>query len=365
MIDLALATHGRSRMVLNKLYDRAGSGLRAVLVANGSLFVGSDLGPRTPLRDRKPDQNRLWDIVRHAPLNELRGLCSNPDITSGFYRALITSWKSDDESFISEERFQRIVGFLADNPRVAQSKERSRERHYIDGSAEYEYNKFYVSAWALAATVPVTPAWAETLASLYRRLHRPYDCLEDIDAIIARWQGTVGEYEVDYYRGVRSRLAAAFVKPSLSQLRSEDPARRDAFLMTFDPVSQEFFDLDWNQFHEMDKDFYLYLDDNLKVWASAAARTKFRQSLWKASSTNGDLLWVGFFNEKYEEMQGLHPEWFMETSSDRDEPKAEPDKIDRLSSEIRQLIDNLGERNNTFIIGAGLFVVGLLIGIWM
>jgi hypothetical protein len=55
----------------------------------------------------------------------------------------------------------------------------------------------------------------------------------------------------------------------------------------------------------------------------------------------------------------------MEASSDPDEPQAKLDKIDRLRSEIHQLLDNLGERRNTFVIGAGLFIVGLLIGHWL
>ena len=351
IIDLALATNGRSRTVLSKLYDRAGSALKTVLAGNGSLFVGSNHGTRIPLRDRDPNQSRIWNIVWHAPLNELRALCSNPDIVSGFYQALITSWKTDGESKISEERFQRIVGFLSDNPRVAQSREESRERHYLDGFADYEYNNFYVSAWTLAATVPVTLAWAETLARLYRRLHRPYNCLKDIDAIIARWQGTVGEYEPDHYRGVRSSLAAAFVKPSLSQLRSEDPARRDAFLLTFDPTSQEFRDLDWNEFIELDRDWDFGLYHNMKVWSSPVARTKFRQLLWEASKTNSDLTRIGFFDERLGEMQGLHPEWFMEASSNPEEPQTKLDKIDRLRSEIHQLLDNLGERRNALVIG--------------
>jgi hypothetical protein len=362
VIDLALATHGRSRTVLNKLYDRAASALKAVLAANGSLFVGSDHGTRIPLRDRDPSQSRIWSIVKHAPLNELRALCSNPDIYSGFYHALITSRQSDGDSIVSEQRFQHIVRFLADNPCVSQSREDSRERHYLDGSADYKYNEFCVAAWALAATVPVTLAWAETLSRLYIRLHRPYNRLKDIDAIIARWQGTVGKYEPDHYRGVRSSLVAAFVKPSLSQLRSEDPARRDAFLLTFDPTSQEFRDLDWNEFIELDRNWDFALYHNKKVWSSPVARTKFRQLLWEASKTDNDISRVGLFDEKLKKMENLHPEWFVETSSYSDKPQAETDKIDRLRSEIHQLLDSLGERRNAFVIGAGLFIVGLLIG---
>ncbi|MFN9009635.1 MAG: hypothetical protein ACK5WH_10920 [Hyphomonadaceae bacterium] len=362
VIDLALATHGRSRTVLSKLYDRAAPALKAVLAANGSLFVGSDHGTRTPLRDRDPNQSRIWNIVRHAPLSELRALCSNPDISSGFYHALVTSWQSDGDSIVSEERFQHIVGFLADNPRVAQTREKSRERHYYDGFANYDYNKFYVAAWALAYSVPVTLRWAKTLENLYSRLHRPFDCLKDIDAAIARWQGTVGKYEPDHYRGVRSSLAAAFVKPSLSQLRSEDPARRDAFLLTFDPTSQEFRDLDWNEFIELDRNWDFALYHNMKVWSSPVARTKFRQLLWEASKTDNDISRVGLFDEKLEKMENLHPEWFVETSPYSDKPQAEMDKIDRLRSEIHQLLDSLGERRNAFVTGAGLFIVGLLIG---
>ena len=134
--------------------------------------------------------------------------------------------------------------------------------------------------------------------------------------------------------------------------------------MTFDPACREFGDLDWNEFLELDRQGDFSLRENMKVWASPDARADFRQLLWKASKTDSDITRVGFFDEKLEELQHLHPEWFVETSPDPDELPTEPDKMDLLRSEIRQLVDTMRERRHAVAIGAGFFVIGIVIGHW-
>ena len=360
-IDLALAVHGRSRTVLSKLYARAGSSLRPVLAGNGSLFGGDTHGSRIPYRERDKSQNLLWDIVRGGSLGELRAVCSNSDISSGFYGALITAWKPNDSWVLSEERFRRVVEFLADNPRVSQSREESRERHYLDGFADYTYSKFYVGAWELAATVPVTPAWGHALANLYRHLHRPYDCLKNVEEVLARWTLKVEEGRTDPYRDLRARICAAFVKPTLDELRHDDPARRDAFLSTFDPEDRAFRDLDWNEFLTLDRYWDINVYGNMKVWASAAGRANYRQLLWASSKADSDITRLGFFDERKDELQKQHPEWFADDDCD-DQPDAEPDKVDLLRAEIRDAIVAVRQRGKSHAYAAGLLALGLLIG---
>jgi hypothetical protein len=367
-IDVALAMHGRSRTVLRRLYDRAGAGTRAVLTSNASLFVGDQIGTGIPFRERGDAPNLIWEIVDKAPLAELRALCENPDISSGFYRSLVESWKPEGKSGVSEKRFHQIVGFLANDPRVPQSREESRERHYLDGAAEYDYNGFYVSAWKLATIVPTTPAWAEILGNLYRNLWKPYDRLDDVKGVLARWASPKTEKEVYYdpYRGLRGNIAKAFLRTTAEDMGDRDPAIRDAFLMTFDPDAREYHDIDWNGFLKLDKYPDLQLYQNMKVWASPNGRRRLRNLLWVMSKDNHDITSIGFFDERIEELKVKHPEWFVkEEKESRDDLPPVPDRVDILASEIRNLVASMEASRIHLMVMGGIFVIGLLLGHWL
>lgn len=368
-IDLALARYGRSRSVLLKLYDKASISLRVVLAGNGSLFTGDNLHSRLSLSGWPSDRNIAAQILENGPLVLLRALVSNPDLPSIYYASMIEdySFPAEDEkpaeTRFPEDRFRFLVTHLGDNPRTGIAREDSAERHYMDGFADYDYNRFPAAAWNLAAKAPVTPEWAHALASLYRRLYKPYDCLENVDQIIDRWQVKIERYSIDPYRAIRTALAVAFIKPSIELLRSEDPARRDAFFRTFDPADREFADLDWNEFNEIDSNWSFSVYHNLKVWASPAARRKYRAALWAGTEGNSDLTPIGFWDDRAETLQAEHPEWFAE-AEDASPPLARSEQIDTLRSEVRQLVSSMQEQGKSRLVIAGVFVAGMIVGLF-
>lgn len=205
-IDLALAEHGRSGTVLHRLYMRASNAVKVVACSNASLFVGDIFGSYW----RK--ESLIWTIMFDAPMSQVKALCENPHMSSGVYSAMIECWKPEaerekDKTYLPENRYVAVLNFLSLNPRVPQSRDESAERNYMDGFAEYEYNKFYTSAWKLAETVPATPVWANALANLYGRLHVPFKCIENIDAVIARWRpAEESEYAATRYGEVPLQL---------------------------------------------------------------------------------------------------------------------------------------------------------------
>ena len=210
-------------------------------------------------------ENLLWQTVRRGSLAELRAVCENPDLTSGFYASLIACWEGHEESRvapdarISSDRFKHILLFLSKNPRISIPREESKERYFYDGGADYEYTKFFTRCWELAQVVPVEPEWAYVLAELYKQLDRPYAVFDDVEKALDRWRRADEKVEASLYDdppspfpNIREQIAAKFVEPSNETSNSDDPAMRQAFYRTFDPERPEFRELDWTEWLERD-----------------------------------------------------------------------------------------------------------------
>lgn len=360
-IDLALAEHGRSGTVLHRLYMRASGSVKVVACSNASLFVGDTFGNYW----RK--ESLIWTIMFNGPLSEVRALCENPHMSSGVYAAMVECWKPEDEreegkTYLPEDRYVAVLNFLSLNPRVPQSREDSAERNYMDGFADYNYNKFYTSAWKLAETAPTTPDWASALANLFKRLHVPFKCVEDVDMVIARWR-PADENEYAATRYVRGAIAAAFMTPSLDMLNHEDEAIRNAFYRTFDPDRKEFRDLDWNEWIDRDKQIYFDISVNDRVWASVLGRSKLKSMLWYGSRKNSDLLTMGFYRERVEELEAKHPDWFVDDQRDNDLDEPALDPIALLRQEVRSFINAMEQRRKSGLWIAGAVVAGIILGV--
>lgn len=360
-IDLALAEHGRSRSVLDRLWDHGGDAMRVILAGNPSLFVGDYHGTFEGRRGVIMDR-----ILRECPSAQLRAFCRIPDLHSGFYEVMIHAWQPDriaTENRVSEERFREILTYLAENPRSGLRREDSHERLYLDGYSEYQYNVFFIEAWRLAQKVEVTPEWAAALATLYGKLHHPYCPFDDVEAVVARWR-VPDEQSHGPTQMIRKALAVAFMKPTVEMARSDDPAMRWAFYESFDPDAQELRDIDWSEFLERDDYPHFDLQNNDKIWRSARGRRRLEQLLWHASKKDNDLVFVGFFKEMEGRYRREHPEWFVEPDDEGEIVEPQPDKVDMLQAEIARLIERMAaERIKAWVI-AVVFVVGILAGHW-
>jgi hypothetical protein len=358
-IDLALAQYGRSGTILYRLYRRASDSIRVVACSNASLFVGETFG------NYYRRESLIWSIMFNGRIPEIRALCENPHISSGVYTAIIECWKpvadrEANKTYLPEDRYIAVLNFLSLNPRLPQSREESAERYYLDGFADYEYNKFYTSAWKLAETAPVTPTWSNALANLFKNLHVPFKCIEDVDAVIDRWR----QAEEDNFaptRYVREALAAAFLEPTVERLNDQDASIRNAFYQKFDPDRTEFRELDWNEWIDRDPEIYFSISNNEKVWASPLGRSKLKAMLWHGSKKDSDLLMVGFYNERIDELQAEHPDWFIdEEYDDYEEPI--PDPIAQLRNEIRSVIFTMDKGRKSGLWIAGALIAGIIIG---
>lgn len=360
-IDLALAQHGRSGTVLHRVYQRGSNSIKVVACSNASLFSGELFGNHW----RK--ESLIWIIMFNGPIREVRALCENPHMSSGVYTAMIERWKPEaeraaDKTYLPEDRYIAVLNFLSLNPRVSQSREKSAERNYMDGSSDYQYNKFYTSAWKLAETAPTTPPWANALANLFRNLHVPFKCIEDVDATIARWRPEdENEFAATGY--VRSAIAAAFMTPSLEMLNHEDDAIRTAFYRKFDPDRKEFRDLDLSEWIDRDRQIYFDISANDKVWASSLGRSRLKSMLWHGSRKDSDLLTMGFYQERIEYLEMEHPDWFADDDRDGDWDEPTPDPIAQLRQEIHLLTTTMAERRKSGLLIVAALFVGILIGV--
>jgi hypothetical protein len=362
-IDLALAEHGRSATILRRLYRRSSDTFRVTACSNASLFVGD-----TFAHFWRHDENLLWDIIFDGPIAQLRSICENPGISSGFYGALIEAWqpedqRKEDKRYLPEDRYLAVLHFLSANPRLSKPREESAERHYMDGFAEYQYNKFYFAAWELAETAPVTSAWASALANLYKSLYAPWNCIKDPDAVLQRWRLAIeGDYAPS--RDVRRAIAARFMKPSLEQLNHADRSIREAFYRTFDPDTQEVRDVDWNEWIDRDPHIYFDISLNDKVWASALGRSNLKSMLWHGAKKDSDLVTIGFFKKRIEELQAEHPDWFKGKDRDEDDcGELMPDPITGLQKEIRELVVVMAAIRNKVIHVALAGIAGIIVGV--
>lgn len=331
-IDLLLAQNARSRTVLERIYKRSGSSVRAVACSNASLFVGEKVGSFTLLHEEEP---LFWQVIRQGAMGELRALCENSNLTSAMYQGLITSWVGNVESRvdknlrISDRRFQQVVRFLSENPRLGIDRKDSRERHYLDGYSDYQYSVLFTECWKLAETVPVNQDWAHHLANLYGRMKPAYKPFDDLEAVFNRWRP---DQEPKYAasRTLRTVLAKHYSPPTEESLDHEDEAIRRAFYETFDPQKGDFIDQDWKAWRERDDYCEYELQANENIWKTERARNKLRNLLWESSKDNNDITSVGWFDELEERYRKENPDWFvdedeLDVANDYDEDKATQD----------------------------------------
>jgi hypothetical protein len=363
VIDLALAELARSQTILRRVHRGSSDAVRVTACSNASLFVGDTFASFW-----RYDENLLWDIIFDGPIAQLRAICENSGLSSGFYRALIEAWqpeneREEDKRYLPEDRYIAVLNFLSANPRISQSREESTERHYMDGYAEYQYNEFYAAAWELAEKAPVTPSWAHALSKLYEKLYAPWDCIKDPKAVLDRWRpADEGEYAAT--RNVREAIAARFMKPSLEQLNNTDRSIRQAFYQTFDPDAKEFRDVDWNEWIDRDPHVYSSISANDKVWASERGRSNLNRMLWHGAEKDSDLLMIGFYKERIEELEAKHPDWFAGDDRDEDDYVEQmPDPIVGLRQEIRELVALMAAKRSNAIRVALAAIAGIVVGV--
>lgn len=196
-INLALAEYGRSRTVLSRIYRHGDGAIRVVACSNPSLFDGDyfgDLFSSDDIFQRKYEgrSDIYLNVVKHAPLAELRALCENPYLTHNYLSGLV-NWTGLKNNYleegeeISESRSLHLIRFLAKNPQISMSREESRESDYWDGFSDFEYRSTFSDMWKLAVTAPTTYEWAEVLTNFFAGLQGPV-ALDNVDEVLDLWR---------------------------------------------------------------------------------------------------------------------------------------------------------------------------------
>ena len=389
LVDLALAEYGRSRSVLERVFKRASLSTRVVACANASLFSGDTLREGI-FQNTRP---LLWHIVEHGSLAELRAVCENPDLGSGWYGSIVGRWEGNNTDVragqlsdgpdteelqhvlgaranpghvLSSDRFKWILFFLSKNPRISTPREESRQRYYYDPVSDYEYNELFTKGWKLAEIVPVEREWAFVLSEFYRGLHRPRDLFfDDVETVLARWRpadegdASLRDEEASHFLSVREEIAAKFIEPSVEMLENNDPAIRQAFYRTFDPDSHEFRELDWTEWLSRDEYCHIWLELNNKIWRSSVGRQNLRDLLWHKPN---DLTDVGFFDKREQVLRKTNPEWFENEQEESGDKEPEPDRIGDLERAVWDLTATFSKRRST---SAVWFLLAALIGFFI
>lgn len=366
LIDLALAEHGRSRSVLERVFKRASSSTRVVACANASLFYGDTL--RESIFRNTEEGTLLRHIVARGSLAELRAVCENPDLEGGWYGGIIGCWEGWEghKIDISSDRFKWILFFLSKNPRISTPREESRQQYDYDPFAEIRYNELFTKGWKLAEIVPVEREWAFVLSEFYRGLHRPRDLFfDDVETVLARWRpadegdSSLHDEDLSHFPSVREEIAAKFIEPSVEMLENNDPAIRQAFYRTFDPDGHEFRELDWTEWLSRDKHCHIWLESNNKIWRSSVGRQNLRDLLWHEPN---DLIYVGFFDKREQVLRKTNPEWFENEQEESWDKEPEPDRVGDLERAVWDLTATFSKRRST---SAVWFLLAALIGFFI
>ncbi len=263
LIDAALANHGRSGGVVARVYQRSGPATRTVACRNAALF----LGPSIHCLSRFSARPLFNEIVETGSLGELRAVCENPGLDNECLTRLLTAWEKHpdrrDQSEppkVPDERFHRIVRFLARNPRL-QAPASDLKEDWDDGHGWFEYVRVLRTAWSLSLHVPIDRDWAISLTLLYRNLASPDVEIDGIEEALAHWRSP-GDFPAPLSEALRELIAAKCMAPTIDMLESEDPALRHAFYLTFDPESpacRHLKDKDWDAWEKRDAECNDYL----------------------------------------------------------------------------------------------------------
>ena len=104
--------------------------------------------------------------------------------------------------------------------------------------------------------------------------------------------------------------------------------------------------------------------------------------LWHGSRVDSDLLTMGFYRERIEELEAANPQWFVNDDreedwekpatdpqwlandgQDEDWEKPTPDPVAQLRQEIHSLITTMVEQRRRGIWIVGALVIGIIIGV--
>jgi hypothetical protein len=363
---LTVATHGTHVSTLRRLYNSGSKAERIAALSNIAI------GPLSP--DSIFDQGRYFlsfemvkTILHDRNTNEFQVLLANPFINRGCLADLLEGWDSVDG--LTDEIKMQLVLALTANSVISTPHDDT----YLDGYAEYSYNRLNFCLADLLQTVPVNRDWASVLSDLLGKLHLPYKPKFEVD-LLERWQSPaiVENGFLDYFEWLRKEIVSKILNGP-GRLRSEtlnlehpDPAvrqglyaslwvseifkisRGDSFeYPAFRSLNEDWYELNAEQqavvdvcnscFEKDNNAFIQSLMQNKYFWMESRERTFLNRLCWDlAEDPHSDMDMPNEYRSFEIFYQRENPEWFADENyvPEFSEDVTMEDRIDQIRKEI-------------------------------
>ena len=191
-LRLAVGMYGSHITTLRKLFFSGSATERLAVLSNP--LVGprhTDTHSTTPVFSTG-EANLILENSESRP-REFTVFARNPYLNRG--------WLSDKVShYLKKKQFEdngirQLVFHLGSNPLVF----RERDQVYLDGVADYFYDKLNLDLLKYLQEVPATNEWAEALSNLLKNIYIPFVPEFDKD-LIKYWQETDRDGKRAYYK---------------------------------------------------------------------------------------------------------------------------------------------------------------------
>ena len=344
-IDLTLAQYCLHSETLGALFgkSRTNKNLALALACVSNITVSRQRYafckmPEALFPKRSKESVTAWFKV--IGNDELDAFFRNPTIEDHFLADVLEGKHFWAE--MTDDQKRTILLALCNNPRICAPY----DNEYMDGYAEYSHSRIANSIWHLAAILPVERQWAAILGALFEKTVGGSHDL-DMLQLAKRWnvadpaeQAEKKKQFLTPFEAVRYALykesgkiseprgknAAEARKP---HLENDDIAYRAAIYSQFSLSPEEIAGA-----YERDALLaFQYIVNNIHVWRNAKSRKAFRDICWDADGkyNNNYLDCANHFNWKEKELQGKHPDWFVERQQDVEGDAAQNDQQAFLS----------------------------------
>jgi len=369
-LSLAIARYGTHLETLKKLYQSDDPVIKMAILAN------SLIGPKGFLRDGVIEKSELIKIIVNPEVNYdfIEALFSNPHIDREFLYEVVA--KKNEFKDIDETTFKLIMWTIIENPIISEEYDDT----YLDGSAEYHFNRLLFSLLSLVSTVPVNHNWASILTSLLPKIKLPF-FPDDLSLnVIDRWfnpetedaKGELSDEEKDVFFFLRRDIAKVFLKSAYGEKREkispnhQDKAIRLAYYGNTKPT--EFFgyeiankDFEYPSFEYLDEydlnetqekvvstckkyfaldkeDFVDSLIDNLSFWKRKQERELLSDLSWNLPSKDPYMDHPNHYRSQERYLLSKHPHFFYDDEfANLPEKILQNNKIEKINEKLEQI----------------------------
>jgi hypothetical protein len=175
---LALSRYGTHLKTLKKLYKSGNSFIKLAALTN--VFIG----PSGFLEEGVLSEDDALEIINGYPATGqmIDALFGNPHINRDFLERVVS--KDDQYNNLKDDVLLHIIWATSGNQILSEKYDDT----YLDGGAEYRFNKLPFALLNLLSSVPVNYAWAAALCKLIQKTQIPYVPDELQPELLEKWQ---------------------------------------------------------------------------------------------------------------------------------------------------------------------------------